>query len=99
VVATDKQSKRDGKFLEVVGTYRPLSSPAQITLKEDRVKHWISMGAVPSSVVRTLIKRTIPGLVEAREEHQTKKIQDARRKRKERAAKSPAKSASKKKAK
>jgi ribosomal protein S16 len=60
-------------------------------LKEDRVKKWLERGALPTDVVRSLIRRTIPGVVEAREEHKKKKVLEARRKRKERAAKSPAK--------
>jgi small subunit ribosomal protein S16 len=99
VVATTKENKRDGKFLEVLGRYNPLTNPATVVLKEDRVKEWLSKGALPSDVVRSLIKRTIPGVVEAREDHKKKKIQDARRKRKERAAKAPAKAAPKAKAK
>ena len=85
VVATDKQNKRDGRFLEVLGTYNPLSNPARVTLKEDRIKKWLGLGAKPTDVVRSLIKRNIPGVVEAREEHKTKKIQEARSKRKQRA--------------
>ena len=88
VVATEKQNKRDGKFLEVLGTYNPLTSPAQIVLKEDRIKKWLSLGAMPTSVVRSLIKRSFPGVIEGREDHKKKKIQEARRKRKERTAKS-----------
>lgn len=87
VVATDNQSKRDGKFLEVVGTYNPVLNPPQVVLKEDRVKKWLGVGALPTSVVRTLIKRSFPGVIEAREDHKRKKIQDTRKKRKERAAK------------
>ncbi len=98
VVATEKQNKRDGKFLEVLGTYNPLTSPASVVLKEDRVKKWLSLGATPTLVVRSLIKRSFPGVIEAREDHKRKKIQEARRKRKERAAKSP-KSSGKKAAK
>lgn len=85
VVATDKQNKRDGRFLEVVGTYNPLSNPARVTLKEDLIKKWIGLGAKPTDVVRSLIKKAIPGLVEGREEHKLKKVQDARKKRKLRA--------------
>lgn len=96
VVATDKQNKRDGKFLEVLGTYNPLTSPAQVVLKEDRVKAWLSKGALPTAVVRSLIKRSFPGVVESREDHKKKKVQDARRKRKERAAKGGTKSPAKK---
>lgn len=87
VVATDQQNKRDGKFLEVLGTYNPLTSPATVVLKEDRVKKWLSVGATPTLVVRSLIKRSFPGVVEAREDHKRKKLQEARRKRKERSAK------------
>lgn len=85
VVATDKQNKRDGRFLEVLGTYNPLSNPARVTLKEDLIKKWLGLGAKPTDVVRSLIKKTMPGVVEAREEHKLKKTQDARKKRKQRA--------------
>jgi small subunit ribosomal protein S16 len=85
VVATDRQNKRDGRFLEVVGTYNPLSNPARVTLKEDLIKKWIGLGAKPTDVVRSLIRKTIPGFIEAREEHQLKKTQDARKKSKLRA--------------
>ncbi len=87
VVATDKQNKRDGKFLEVLGTYNPLTSPASVVLKEDRVKKWLNVGATPTLVVRSLIKRSFPGVIEAREDGKRKKLQEARRKRKERSAK------------
>ncbi len=96
VVAADKQCKRDGRFLEVLGTYNPLTSPATVILKEDRVNQWLSRGALPTAVVRSLIKRSFPGTVEAREEHKKKKIQEARRKRKERAAKDGVKAPAKK---
>ncbi len=99
VVATDKQNKRDGKFLEVVGTYNPVTSPAQVSLKEDRIKKWLNAGALPTEVVRSLIKRSLPGVIEAREEHKKKKIQEARRQRKERTAKSGGAKSSAKKAK
>ncbi len=85
IVATDKQNKRDGRFLEVVGTYNPLFNPARVTVKEDLIKKWLGVGAKPTEVVRSLIKRSIPGLVEGREEHQRSKIQAARKARKARA--------------
>jgi small subunit ribosomal protein S16 len=87
IVAADKQAKRDGRFLEVVGTYNTLNNPSRITLKEDLVKKWMEAGAKPSLVVRSIIKRTIPGYVEAREDHQLKKVQAARKARKARVAK------------
>jgi small subunit ribosomal protein S16 len=85
IVATDRQNKRDGRFLEVVGTYNPVLEPTRVTLKEDLVKKWLAVGALPSDVVRSILRKNLPGLVEAREEHQTKKTQEARRKRKARA--------------
>jgi small subunit ribosomal protein S16 len=86
IVATERQSRRDGRFLQVVGTYNPLKTPAAVTLKEELIKKWLGEGAVPSSVVRRLIMKQMPGLVEGREEHQRAKIRDARKKRKARAA-------------
>jgi small subunit ribosomal protein S16 len=85
IVATDRQNKRDGRFLEVIGTYNPLFNPTRVTLKEDLIKKWLGVGALPSDVVRSIIKKNLPGVIEAREEHQSKKIQEARRKRKARA--------------
>ena len=88
IVAADKQAKRDGRFREVIGTYNTLNNPARITLKEDLVKKWMEAGAKPTLVVRSIIRRTIAGYVEGREEHQRKTLQAARKARKARAAKS-----------
>ena len=84
IVATDRQNKRDGRFLEVVGTYNPVLNPSRVTLKEDLVKKWLGVGAKPTEVVRSILRKNLPGIVEAREEHKTKKVQEARRRRKER---------------
>ena len=90
IVAAEKESRRDGRFLDIVGTYNPRTSPSTVTLKEDRVNKWLDVGAKPSDTVRSLIKRSLPGVIEGKEEHQTKKIQQARKKRKERTAKKAA---------
>jgi len=58
VVVTDKRSPRDGKFIEIVGTYDPKKAGQNSTLKLDRIEHWISKGAQPSDTVRSLIKKT-----------------------------------------
>ena len=58
VVVTDTRSPRDGKFIEIVGTYDPKKSGQNSTLKLDRIEHWISKGAQPSDAVRSLIKKT-----------------------------------------
>ena len=58
VVVADKRSPRDGKFIEIVGTYDPKKAGQNSTLKLDRIEHWISKGAQPSDTVRSLIKKT-----------------------------------------
>lgn len=57
IVATEHSSPRDGRFIEIVGTYNPIVEPAELTLKEDRVQHWLSVGAKPSETVETLLKK------------------------------------------
>ena len=57
VVVADKRSPRDGKFIEIVGTYDPKKRGMNSTLKLDRIDHWISKGAQPSDTVRSLIKK------------------------------------------
>jgi small subunit ribosomal protein S16 len=48
IVAADKESPRNGRFIEILGFYNPRTEPATISLKEDRIYHWISKGAQPS---------------------------------------------------
>ena len=57
VVVADKRSPRDGKFIEIIGTYDPKKRGNNSTLKLDRVEYWISKGAQPSDTVRSLIKK------------------------------------------
>jgi small subunit ribosomal protein S16 len=57
IVATESSSPRDGRFIEAVGFYDPLTNPATITLKEDRIKHWLSVGAQPTDTVRDIFVR------------------------------------------
>lgn len=85
IVATDKENKRDGKFIEVIGVYNPMVNPPVCELKNESVTKWINNGAQPSKQVENLIRKNIPGLIEGRAEHRTKKIQAVRRARKERA--------------
>ncbi len=56
VVVKEKRSKRDGKYLENVGTYNPMTDPAEVNLKHERIQYWISVGAQPSETVASLIK-------------------------------------------
>ena len=57
VVVADSRSPRDGKFIEIIGTYDPKKTENNSTLKLDRIEHWISKGAQPSDTVRSLIKK------------------------------------------
>jgi small subunit ribosomal protein S16 len=57
VVVAEQRTARDGSFVEIVGHYNPVSNPPVITLKMDRVRHWIECGAQPSETVRSLIKK------------------------------------------
>ncbi len=56
VVVKEKQSKRDGAYLENLGTYNPTRQPAEIKLDMDRVRYWLSQGAQPTDTVGRLIK-------------------------------------------
>lgn len=57
VIATDSRSPRDGRFLELLGTYDPMKDPAEVKLDLDRVDHWIGVGAKPTETVTRLIAK------------------------------------------
>jgi small subunit ribosomal protein S16 len=57
IVAADSEAPRDGKFLEVLGRYDPLTDPAQVTVDEDKVDKWIQRGAKVSETVRSLLRQ------------------------------------------
>jgi len=57
IVVKEKQSKRDGAYLENLGTYNPTREPAEINLKADRVDYWISKGALPPDTMHAMIKK------------------------------------------
>lgn len=56
VVVTEKTRPRNGRFVEIVGTYDPQKKPALVQLKDDRVAYWLSKGAQPSDTVRSLLR-------------------------------------------
>jgi small subunit ribosomal protein S16 len=56
IVVKEKQSKRDGAYLEKIGTYNPTRDPAEINLDLNRVNYWIEKGAQPTNTVNRLIK-------------------------------------------
>jgi small subunit ribosomal protein S16 len=56
LVVADSRSKRDGQFLEQVGSYNPRSDPVELKLATDRVIHWLEKGALPTETVARLLK-------------------------------------------
>jgi len=56
IVVSDKESPRDGRFLEILGFYNPRTQPATIQVKEDRVYDWMSKGAQPTESVAQLFR-------------------------------------------
>ncbi|MGQ0811738.1 MAG: 30S ribosomal protein S16 [Nitrospiraceae bacterium] len=58
VVAADSRKPRDGRFLEILGTFDPLKNPGLPQLKQDRVLSWLRVGAQPTVTVRTLLRRS-----------------------------------------
>ncbi|MGB9822124.1 30S ribosomal protein S16 [Thermodesulfovibrio sp.] len=57
VVVTDARARRDGPFIEIVGTYNPKKDPAEVNLNMERVKYWLQKGAQPSDTVKKLIEQ------------------------------------------
>jgi small subunit ribosomal protein S16 len=56
VVAADARSPRDGRFIEILGTYEPRAEPSRINIDNDKAVHWLSKGAQPTETVQKLLK-------------------------------------------
>ncbi|MBU0474021.1 MAG: 30S ribosomal protein S16 [Bacteroidetes bacterium] len=57
VVAADERSPRDGKFIEIIGMYNPITNPATIEIKEERALYWLGVGAQPTTTVKGLLSK------------------------------------------
>ena len=57
IVAADIEAPRDGRFLETLGTYNPMTEPADIVLKMDRIQYWLDQGAKASTTVESILKK------------------------------------------
>ena len=57
VVAADRRSPRDGRFIEQLGVYDPLRDPVEFRVDETRLAHWLKMGALPSQTIGELLRR------------------------------------------
>ncbi len=65
VVVIEKERARDGRSVEVVGTYNPRTNPASVELKRDRIDHWVSKGARMSETVARLVAKHTPSGTES----------------------------------
>ena len=58
LVVADSRSPRDGRFIELLGTYDPMADPAKITVNEERAVYWLTVGATASETARGLLKKS-----------------------------------------
>ena len=65
IIVADSQAPRDGKFLDIVGTYDPMQNPAAISIDNEKLETWMKKGAKPTETVERLIKKCVPGVVAA----------------------------------
>jgi small subunit ribosomal protein S16 len=56
VVVADSRKRRDGPFIEIIGTYDPLKNPSEIKINTERAKYWLQCGAQPTEAVKKLLK-------------------------------------------
>ena len=58
IVVADSAAPRDGRFIEEIGSYNPLTDPAEYTINAERAQYWINNGAQPTDTVRAILKKT-----------------------------------------
>ena len=73
VVAIDSRTKRDGEYIELIGTYNPLTKPATVKLDENVALKWLNNGAIPSDTVKNLFSNA--GIMKKFAESKTKKTE------------------------
>ncbi len=57
IIVADSESSRDGKFLDILGTYDPLQDPVAINIDNGKLQEWLGRGALPTTTVKSLIKK------------------------------------------
>ena len=57
IVASDSRRPRDGEYLELIGTYNPVATPADVKIDEEKALKWLSTGAIPSDTVRSIFSK------------------------------------------
>ena len=59
IIVADSERARDGKFLDILGTYDPLQDPAVVKIDTDKLQDWLGKGALPTTTVKSLIKKSV----------------------------------------
>ena len=57
IVAADSRTKRDGKYIELIGTYNPITTPAEVKINEEVALKWLNQGAIPTDTVKSLFRQ------------------------------------------
>ena len=65
IVVADSEAPRDGKFLDIVGTYDPMQNPAAVVIDSEKLDSWVKKGATPTETVESLIKKHAAGVAAA----------------------------------
>lgn len=65
IVVQNSEARRDGKFLEIVGTYNPMVEPVELNIHQDKLQHWLDNGAQPTTTVKSLLARNAVAAVAA----------------------------------
>lgn len=76
LLVTERQKDPWGTYIENVGTFNPLTNPATVNLKEDRIKHWLSVGAEPTDTVHNILVSA--GIIDAKKKNVSKLGKEAR---------------------
>ena len=58
LVVADSRAPRDGRFIEMIGTYNPMTDPAEVKVDEERALHWLKQGALPSDTAKALLNKS-----------------------------------------
>ena len=65
VIVADSRAPRDGKFIDIIGTYNPLTSPAQINIDKEKAEKWLKNGATPTDTAKQLLVKS--GVIEKKQ--------------------------------
>lgn len=57
IIVADSEAPRDGKFLDILGTYDPLQDPVEVKVDQEKLSHWIGKGALPTQTVKSLLPK------------------------------------------